>query len=42
MLEPIGGLWKENEVLFHLLPDGINDEDEQNKLFKILINREDL
>lgn len=42
MLEPIGGLWKENEVLFHLLPDGINDEDEQNKLLKILINRADL
>lgn len=37
MLEAIGGLWNENEVLFHLLPDGENDEDEQNRLFKILM-----
>ena len=34
----IGGLWNENEILFHLLPDGKNDEHEQIKLFKTLMN----
>lgn len=38
MLDPIGGLWKGNEVLFHLLPNGKNDECEQNRLLKILMN----
>lgn len=37
MLEAINGLWKENEVLFHLLPEGKNDELEQNRLLKILM-----
>lgn len=37
MLEAVGGLWNENEVLFHLLPDGKNDEEEQNRLLKILM-----
>jgi len=36
MLEPIGGLWNDNEVLFHLLPDGKKDVQEQNRLLKIL------
>ncbi|MPN03576.1 hypothetical protein SDC9_150807 [bioreactor metagenome] len=31
------GLWNENEVLFHLLPDGENDEIEQNRFLKILM-----
>lgn len=38
MLEGIGGLWRENEVLFHLSPEGKNNEDEQNELLKILFN----
>jgi len=36
MLDSIGGLWNENEILFHLLPDGKNDEDEQNEILEIL------
>lgn len=38
MLESIGGLWKENEALFHLLPDGKSDEEEQSRILKILMN----
>lgn len=38
MLKDIGGLWRENEVLFHLSPEGKNDEDEQNRLLNILFN----
>jgi hypothetical protein len=38
MLKGIGGLWRGNEVLFHLLPEGKNDEDEQNRLLNILFN----
>lgn len=38
MLDAIGGLWNENEILFHLLPDGKNDEHEQNRLLKTLMN----
>lgn len=37
MLNSIGGLWKENEALFHLSPEGINDAQEQKKLLKILM-----
>jgi len=37
MLDSIGGLWKEDEILFHLLPEGKNDKYEQNRLLKILI-----
>lgn len=39
MLDSIGGLWEENEALFHLLPDGKNDEQEQNRILKILLNK---
>ena len=38
MLDSVDGLWKENEALFHLLPDGKNDEDEQNRVVDMLIN----
>jgi hypothetical protein len=38
MLDSIGGLWKQNEILFHFLPVGKNDEYEQNRLLKILMN----
>jgi hypothetical protein len=38
MLQSIGGLWKEEEIIFHLLPDGENDEAEQNEFLKILMN----
>jgi len=38
MLATIGGLWKENEVLFHLLPNGKNDEGDQKRILKILMN----
>lgn len=38
MLDSIGGLWKEKEALFHLLPDGKNDEQEQNRILKTLLN----
>jgi hypothetical protein len=38
MLESIGGFWKEDEILFHLLPDGKNDEYEQNRILEILMN----
>lgn len=37
MLNPIGGLWKENEVLLHLLPGGKNDENEQKRFLKVLM-----
>lgn len=37
MLSSIGGLWKENEVLFHLLPDGENDEIEQKRFLEVLM-----
>lgn len=37
MIEPIGGLWKEDEVLFHLNPLGIHDEEEQNKFLNVLM-----
>lgn len=37
MLSSIGGLWKEDEVLFHLLPDGKDDEEEQKMFLKILM-----
>ncbi len=37
MINPLGGLWKDNEILFHLLPDGKNDEDEQIKFSKVLM-----
>jgi hypothetical protein len=39
MLDSIGGLWKEKEVIFHLLPDGKNDEQEQNRILKTLLNK---
>ena len=29
----VGGMWNDNEALFHLTPDGVNDESEQ-ELFK--------
>jgi hypothetical protein len=38
MLESIGGPWKENEALFHLQPGGRNDDDEQNRILKMLVN----
>ncbi|GKU25147.1 hypothetical protein [Clostridium folliculivorans] len=38
MLDSIGGLWKEKEIIFHLLPDGENDEVEQNEFLDILMN----
>lgn len=38
MLHSIGGLWKEEEIIFHLLPDGENDEAEQNEFLDILMS----
>ncbi|MBK1813201.1 hypothetical protein JHL18_21495 [Clostridium sp. YIM B02505] len=38
MLDSIGGPWKEEEIIFHLLPDGENDEAEQNEFLEILMN----
>jgi hypothetical protein len=32
-----GFLWEENEVLFHLLPGGKNDENGQNRFLKVLM-----
>lgn len=37
MLNSIGGMWNEDEVLFHLLPDGKNDGDEQHRILKMLM-----
>lgn len=37
MLDSVGGLWKEDEVLFHLLPEGKNNDYEQDRLLKILM-----
>lgn len=36
MLTPIGGLWAEDEILFHLAPNGINDEAEQKAVIRLL------
>ncbi|MCK8059594.1 MULTISPECIES: hypothetical protein [unclassified Fusibacter] len=36
MLKPIGGLWKEDEVLFHLSPDGSHQVEEEERLLEIL------
>lgn len=38
ILESIGGLWDENEVLFHLSPEGKNNKDEQKRFLKILFD----
>ena len=38
MLKDIGGLWRDDEVLFHLNPEGVNCKQEQEELLKILFN----
>lgn len=40
MLKSIGGLWNDDEILFHLSPDGKNDEDEQDRLLKLLFGED--
>ncbi len=36
MLKPIGGLWKKDEVLFHLVSDEANMEEEQKTALELL------
>ena len=36
MLLSIGGLWAKNEVLFHIAPEGIIKDDEQETIVKLL------
>lgn len=38
VLSAIGGLWKDDEVLFHLNYQGMNDEVEQRRVIKYLFN----
>lgn len=39
MIKPIGEMWKDNEVLYHLLPGGIVDEKEQLLISKMLFEQ---
>ena len=36
LTKDIGGIWGNDEVLFHLLPDGVNDDGEQKEMLNYL------